>query len=81
MININDNYNKEFNNLENNKKIDDLFIYEFNQFVKIYKPDVFYQELGINYEDNQFDTNILEFIKLNTNNMDFMIKELIKLIN
>jgi serine/threonine protein kinase len=80
MININDIYSKEFNNLENNKKIDNLFMYEFNQFVKIYKPEVFYQELGIKYEDNLFDINILEFIKLNCNNMKFIISELIKLI-
>ena len=80
MINMNEKYNKDFNNLENNKRIDELFIYEFNQFIKIYNNELYYKKLNIKQQDNLFDINILEFIKINKNNMEFMLKELIKLI-
>ena len=72
---------KEFSRLEKNKKIDELFAYDFNQYVKIYNPKKYYKLLGIDYVDNLFPANLLEFIKINYNNMEFMIKNLIKILD
>ena len=72
---------KEFTRLEKNKKIDELFAYDFNQYVKIYNPKQYYKLLGIDYVDNLFPSNLLEFIKINYNNMEFMIKNLIKILD
>ena len=72
---------KTFIKLEKNKKIDELFAYNFNQYVKIYNPKKYYSLLGINYIDNLFDSNLLEFIKVNYNNMEFLIKNLIKILD
>ena len=72
---------KTFIKLEKNKKIDELFAYNFNQYVKIYNPEKYYSLLGINYVDNLFNSDLLEFIKINYNNMEFLIKNLIKILD
>ena len=63
------------------KKKDQIFFYNFMQFVKIYSPDIYYQVLEIRYTDNLFSEKLLEFIKFNYDNMEFIISEIIKLLS
>lgn len=69
---------KIFLNFEQNNKYDDGLMYNFSQYVQIYETKLYYDYLKINYTENQYSEEILEFMKINYDNLDKLILTLIK---
>ena len=69
---------KLFEQFERNQYKKELS-YNFSQFVQIYETNFYYDLLNLNMMDNQYPTELLEFIKINQSDMEKIIKTVLNL--
>ncbi len=79
MIHINKSLESKFKLLETKNKYDYLISYDFTQYVQIYSNNTYYKVLELNYKDNMYNSNLLEYIKMNSNKIDILIINLLNL--
>ena len=79
MIHINKSLESKFKLLETRNKYDYLISYDFTQYVQIYSNNTYYKVLELNYKDNMYNSNLLEYIKMNSNKIDILIINLLNL--
>ncbi len=73
MIHTNKNLESKFKLLETKNKNDYLISYDFAQYVQIYSNKTYYNLFNLTYKDNIFSNNILEYIKMNKDKVDYML--------
>ncbi len=78
MTNNNNLQNKLYFDFEKHKKLNFILTYNFSQYVQIYESELYYDILNINYQENQYSKNVLEFIKIYYDKMDKLIDILAK---
>jgi serine/threonine protein kinase len=73
MIHTNKKLESKFKLLETKNKYDYLISYDFAQYVQIYSNKTYYNIFNLTYKDNIFSNNILEYIKMNKDKVDYML--------
>jgi serine/threonine protein kinase len=81
MIHINNSLESKFKLLESRNKCDYLISYDFAQYVQIYSNKTYYDILQLNYKDNMYNNNLLDYIKMNKDKIDLLLINLLKLLN
>jgi hypothetical protein len=80
MIHSNKSLESKFKLLETKNKYDYLISYDFSQYVQIYSNNTYYKVLELNYKDNIYNSNLLEYIKINKDKIDILLINLLNLI-
>ena len=79
MQNSNSKLEVMFKNFEKTGKVHYLFIYDFAQYVAIYDTQLYYSQIGLDYKENQYPNELLEFIKINSHSLNKILLKLIKI--
>ncbi len=77
MIHTNKSLEPKFKLLERKNNYDYLISYDFAQYVQIYSNQTYYNILNITYNDNMYNNNLLEYIKMNKDNIDSLLINLL----